>query len=117
MPFSKDLLIGASGNQGGGQFYEYLIEQSVRLQRSTTSNTGTNGSGFYRDQADIPTPTDSKKFKILKDIDLAEYFITSKAEKIESKNKDELSIKVIKSKGIKCPRSVSYTHLTLPTKA
>ena len=28
----------------------------------------------------------------------------SKAEKIESKNKDELSIKVIKSKGIKCPR-------------
>ena len=62
MPFSKDLLIGASGNQGGGQFYEYLIEQSVRLQRSTTSNTGTNGSGFYRDQADIPTPTDSKKF-------------------------------------------------------
>ena len=55
-------------------------------------------------EADLKITTDSKKFKILKDIDLAEYFITSKAEKIESKNKDELSIKVIKSKGIKCPR-------------
>ena len=55
-------------------------------------------------EAHLKITTDSKKFKILKDIDLAEYFITSKAEKIESKNKDELSIKVIKSKGIKCPR-------------
>ncbi len=62
MPFSKDLLTGASGNQGGGSFYEYQIEQSVVLQRSTTSNGGTNGSGLYRDQGDIPTPTDSKKF-------------------------------------------------------
>ena len=37
-------------------------------------------------------------------IDLAEYFITSKAEKIKSKNKEELKIEVTKLKGIKCPR-------------
>ena len=63
MPFSKDILTGASGQSGAASgFYEYQIEQSVRLQRSTTSNSGTNGSGFYRDSGDIPTPTNSKKF-------------------------------------------------------
>jgi len=35
---------------------------------------------------------------------LAEYFITSKAEKIKSKNKEELKIEVTKSQGVKCPR-------------
>ena len=68
MPFSKEMILGSSGNQGGGDFYTYQIEQSVRLDRSTTSNGGTNGSGFYRNSGDIPTPTDSKKFKILKDM-------------------------------------------------
>ena len=62
MPFSKEMILGSSGNQGGGDFYTYQIEQSVRLDRSTTSNGGTNGSGFYRNSGDIPTPTDSKKF-------------------------------------------------------
>ena len=55
MPFSKDILTGASGQSGAASgFYEYQIDQSVRLQRSTTSNSGTNGSGFYRDSGDIP---------------------------------------------------------------
>ena len=31
MPFSKDLLTGASGNQGAAEFYEHQIEQSVRF--------------------------------------------------------------------------------------
>ena len=31
MPFSKDLLTGASGNQGAAGFYEHQIEQSVRF--------------------------------------------------------------------------------------
>ena len=61
MPFSKDLLIGASGNQSS-DLYSHQIQHSVRLDRSTTSNGGTNGSGLYRDQGDIPTPTNSKKF-------------------------------------------------------
>ena len=62
MPFSKDLLIGASGNQGAGVFYEYQIEQSIRLDRSTSSSGCTNGSFLQRGSSDIPTPSDSKKF-------------------------------------------------------
>ena len=38
MPFSKDLLIGASGNQGGGGFYEYQIEQSCRFDKADSSS-------------------------------------------------------------------------------
>ena len=37
MPFSKDLLTGASGNQGGGAFYEYQIEHSARFDRVNSS--------------------------------------------------------------------------------
>ena len=55
-------------------------------------------------EAEIKITTDSKKFQLLESIDLAEYFITSKADKSESKIKDELIIKVTKSKGVKCPR-------------
>ena len=59
MPFSKEMILGSSGNQGGGDFYTYQIEQSVRLDRSTTSSGGTNGGGFYRNSGDIPTPNRS----------------------------------------------------------
>ncbi len=55
-------------------------------------------------EATLKVTVDKNKFEILKDIDLAEYFITSKAEKILSNNKDELKIEVKKSNGIKCPR-------------
>ena len=34
MAFSKDLLIGASGNQGAAAFYDYQIEQSMRFDES-----------------------------------------------------------------------------------
>ena len=44
-----------------------------------------------------------EKFELLKDIDLAEYLITSKAEKFLLKDK-EITIEVIKAKGTKCPR-------------
>ena len=37
-------------------------------------------------------------------VNLQEYFITSKAEKFKSKDKEELTIKVTKTKGTKCPR-------------
>ena len=55
-------------------------------------------------EAELKITTDSKKFQLLEGIDLAEYFITSKAEKIKSFEKEELSIKVTKSSGVKCPR-------------
>ena len=43
------------------------------------------------------------KFELLKDLDLAEYFITSKAEKVLI-NDDKIKIEVNKAKGNKCPR-------------
>ena len=44
-----------------------------------------------------------KKFELLKNLDLAEYLITSKAEKVLSEN-EEMIIEVNKAKGEKCPR-------------
>ena len=37
MPFSKEMILGSSGNQGGGAFYEYQIEQSARFDRASDS--------------------------------------------------------------------------------
>ena len=37
-------------------------------------------------------------------LDLAEYFITSKAEKNKSEEKEEVKIEVTKTNGNKCPR-------------
>jgi len=55
-------------------------------------------------EAELRITTDNQNFELLDGIDLAEYFITSKAEKIKSKNKEELKIEVTKSQGVKCPR-------------
>ena len=55
-------------------------------------------------EADIEITANKKNFELLKDLDLAEYFITSKAEKFLSKDNEELSIKVKKAEGKKCPR-------------
>jgi len=41
---------------------------------------------------------------MLNNIDLAEYFITSKAEKFKNDKDSDLKIEVTKSEGIKCPR-------------
>ena len=55
-------------------------------------------------EAEIEITTDSKIFNLLEGLDLAEYFITSKAKKIKSKEKNELIIKVKKTSGTKCLR-------------
>ena len=55
-------------------------------------------------EAELRITTDNQNFELLDGIDLAEYFITSKAEKIKSKNKEQLKIEVTKSQGVKCPR-------------
>ena len=43
-------------------------------------------------------------YNLLEGIDLAEYFITSKAEKTKGESKEELKIEVVKTTGTKCPR-------------
>ena len=55
-------------------------------------------------EAELNITTDNENFELLEGLDLAEYFITSKAEKFKSKDKEELTIKVTKTKGTKCPR-------------
>ena len=55
-------------------------------------------------EAEIKITVDDKNFQLLEGIDLAEYFITSKAEKFKSKNTDDLKIEVKKMTGNKCPR-------------
>ena len=34
MPFSKDVLIGSSGNQGAAAFYDHQIQHSMRFDRA-----------------------------------------------------------------------------------
>ena len=55
-------------------------------------------------EAEIKITTDIKNYKLLDGLDLAEYFITSKAEKVKSEKKDILKIEVMKTSGNKCPR-------------
>jgi len=38
MPFSKEMILGASGNQGAGDFYEHQIEQSLRFDEGTSDH-------------------------------------------------------------------------------
>ena len=37
MPFSKEIILGSSGNQGAGGFYSYQIEKSCRFDNADTS--------------------------------------------------------------------------------
>ena len=55
-------------------------------------------------EAELKIITDEKNFEIMEKLDLAEYFITSKAEKIKSNKKEEFKIEVKKAIGTKCPR-------------
>jgi isoleucyl-tRNA synthetase len=54
-------------------------------------------------EAAIKLTLDKSKFNLLENLDLAEYLITSKVEKILSKE-NEIKIEVTKAKGNKCPR-------------
>ena len=54
-------------------------------------------------EAEVKLTIDKNNFELLKNLDLAEFLITSKAEKFLSQNK-EMKIEVYKAKGNKCPR-------------
>ncbi len=54
-------------------------------------------------EAEVKLSVNKEKFKLLKDLDLAEYFIVSKAEKELSDN-DQIKVEVIKANGKKCER-------------
>ena len=54
MPFSKEMILGASGNQGAGGFYSHQIEQSCRFDEADSSR-------LYRS---FGTPSDATKLTI-----------------------------------------------------
>ena len=55
-------------------------------------------------EAEIKITTSKEIYDLFEDLDLNEYFITSKAEKILSNEQNELKIEVKKTSGSKCPR-------------
>ena len=55
-------------------------------------------------EAEIKITADKNFLKLLDGLDLAEYFITSKAEKIEWNEQHKMKIEVKKTNGTKCPR-------------
>ena len=55
-------------------------------------------------EAEIKLTVNNKNFELLDGIDLAEYFITSKAIKLKSTNQENTIIEVKKTIGNKCPR-------------
>ena len=81
------------------QLFKIKQEANIAIEEKRASKE--IGSSL---EAELKITTDNKNFELLEGLDLAEYFITSKAEKFKSKNKEELIIKVIKTKGTKCPR-------------
>ena len=78
--------------------FEIKQETNVAIEEKRTSKE--IGSSL---EAEIKLSLSQEKFELLNDIDLAEYFIVSKAEKKLSKD-DEIKIEVSKAKGEKCER-------------
>jgi isoleucyl-tRNA synthetase len=79
----------------------FKIKQEANIAIEEKRSNKEIGSSL---EAEIKLSVDDKNFKLLEGLDLAEYFITSKAEKFKSKNKDDLKIEVKKMTGNKCPR-------------
>ena len=78
----------------------YQIKQEVNIAIEEKRASKEIGSSL---EADILIYANEKEFNLLEDLDLEEYFITSKAKKIKDKN-EKLKIVVKKASGNKCPR-------------
>ena len=80
----------------------FKIKQEANIAIEKKRSSKEIGSSL---ETEIKITTNSKNFDLLEGLDLAEYFITSKAEKIKSNNeKEDLTIEVQKTQGTKCPR-------------
>jgi len=77
----------------------YKIKQEVNLAIEEKRINKEIGSSL---EADVTIHVNAKEFKLLDGLDLEEYFITSKVEKIKNKNEGKVKINVIKSAGTKC---------------
>jgi isoleucyl-tRNA synthetase len=79
----------------------FKIKQEANLAIEEKRSNKEIGSSL---EAEIKIMIDIENFNLLEGLDLAEYFITSKAEKIKLEGKNKLKIEVKKANGKKCPR-------------
>ena len=77
----------------------YLIKQKVNIAIEEKRTNKEIGSSL---EANVIINANEKEFKLLESLNLEEYFIASKVEKIKNKQNDELKIEVKKSLGLKC---------------
>ena len=78
----------------------YKIKQEVNIAIEEKRTNKEIGSSL---EADIQIHANEKEFNLLENLDLEEYFITSKAKKIQDADK-KLRVVVKKAVGNKCPR-------------
>ena len=78
----------------------FKIKQEINIAIEEKRTSKEIGSSL---EAEIKLSINKEKFELLNDIDLAEYFIVSKAEKKLSEQ-DRIEIEVSKAKGSKCER-------------
>ena len=79
----------------------FKIKQEANIAIEEKRSSKEIGSSL---EAEITITTNSKNFDLFENLDLAEYFITSKAEKIKSDEQEKFKIEVKKTTGSKCPR-------------
>ena len=79
----------------------YIIKQEANVAIEEKRTSKEIGSSL---EAEIKIFTNNENFKLLEGIDLAEYFITSRAEKFVDDKIKTLKIEVKKAEGNKCPR-------------
>ena len=87
-------------NEKWSTLFKIKQEANIAIEEKRTNKE--IGSSL---EAEIEIFTNNKNFKLMEDLDLAEYFITSKATKNKNKNDDNINkIIVKKAEGIKCQR-------------
>ena len=80
----------------------FKIKQEVNIAIEQKRTAKEIGSSL---DVEIEITTNKKNFDLMEKLDLAEYFITSKAKKVQNKNNEEENkILVKKALGKKCPR-------------
>ena len=78
----------------------FKIKQEANIAIEEKRSNKEIGSSL---EAELKITADKQTFDLLDGLDLSEYFITSKAQKVMGKDK-EFKIDVIKTSGTKCPR-------------
>ena len=79
----------------------FKIKQEANIAIEEKRSSKEIGSSL---EAEIEIIINKKEFNLMNGLDLAEYFITSKAERIENTDDSKTKIIVKKTTGDKCPR-------------